>query len=100
MEIGSTFSSGLQGYQRASNQISEETANINRQTLAQEQQPQQAEAQPTQPQQQALAASNGNGNSVESSIVNLNAELNNAQANVRSVETADQVLGSIIDIRV
>lgn len=89
MEIGSAFSSGLEGFQRSSNQISQETANINRQTLAQEPSP---EAQAAQQAEQSR--------SLESSVVNLTSELNNAQANVRSIETADQVLGSIIDIRV
>lgn len=93
MEIGSAYSSGLQGLQQASNQISQESANINRQTLAEEPAPQaQADTQAVQQAEQAR--------SLESSVVNLNVELNSAQANVRSIETADEVLGSIIDIRV
>ena len=92
MEIGSALTNGLNGFQSASNQISQETANINRQTLAQEQQPEVQQAQSVQQTQQAR--------SLETSVVNLNNELNNAQANARSIETADEVLGSIIDIRV
>ena len=91
MEIGSAFTSGLQGFQQASGQISEATANINRQTLAEEAQPT-AEQQASKAQQQAP--------SLESSIVTLASESNIAQANVRSIETADEVLGSIIDLRV
>ncbi|MCJ8268495.1 MAG: hypothetical protein MJK04_03745 [Psychrosphaera sp.] len=92
MDIGSSFSSGLQGYQQASNQITQDTLNINRQALAEPtEEPQQQEvAQPPPPPPQSL----------ESSVVNLTSELGNAQANVRSIETADEVLGSIIDLRV
>ncbi len=93
MEIGSAFTSGLQGFQQSSGQIAEATANINRQTqtLAEEAQPT-AEQQANASQQQAA--------SLESSIVTLTSESNNAQANVRAIETADEVLGSIIDLRV
>jgi hypothetical protein len=91
MDIGSSFSSGLQGYQQASEQITQETQNINRQTLAEPSPDQQSQAaeQPAPPPQ-----------SLASSVVNLTSQLGNAQANVRSIETADEVLGSVIDIRV
>ncbi|MFT4925529.1 MAG: hypothetical protein ACI8WB_001622 [Phenylobacterium sp.] len=94
MEIGSAFSSGLQGFQQASGQLTEETININRQaaqqqSLAEGQQPG-AEPQAVQPQAQSL----------ESSIVGLTTASNNAQASARAIETADEVLGSIIDVRV
>jgi len=91
MEIGSAFSSGLQGYQRASGQITEESANIARQTLAED---------TAAPVEEPVVQQQQQAKSLESSVVNLTSELNNAQANVRSVETADEVLGSIIDIRV
>lgn len=94
MEIGSAYSSGLQGFQRAEQAITQESANIaqqgvQRQNLAEDTAPP-PEQQAVQQQQQSLA----------SSVVNLTSELTNAQANVKSVETADDVLGSIIDIRV
>lgn len=95
MEIGSSFTSGLQGFQQASNNITEETANINRQTqqrLAEDVPPEQNTQQAAQQAQQSQ--------SLESSVVSLTSESNNAQANVRAIETADEVLGSIIDIRV
>lgn len=105
MEIGagSAFSSGVQGLQRASGQITEETININRQATEQRQVAEQRrtlaeEAQPTAEQQ--AAATQEQARSLESSVVQLVSETNNAQANVRSIETADQVLGSIIDLRV
>ena len=110
MEIGSSFASGLQGYNRASNRISEESANIAQQTgqqrLQQEQQVQQADNQannaanqPAQPNQPAELNAQA-APSVTSSLVNMTAELNYAKANVKSIETADEMLGSLIDIRV
>ena len=88
MEIGSSYSSGLQGFQRASEQITEDTANIARQTLAEEATPAEKPVVREEPQP------------LQSSIVSLTSGLNNAQANVRSIETADEVLGSIIDVKV
>jgi hypothetical protein len=93
MDIGSSFSSGLNGYQQASNQISQETQNINRQALAE---PSQEEQQPIEAELQSAPPPP----SLASSVVNLTSDLGNAQANVRSIETADEVLGSIIDLRV
>ena len=102
MEIGSSFSSGVQGFQQASGQITEETININRQAaqqrenLASEQDAQQVQA----PVETPVAQQAAQNPSLESSVVNLVSEQHNAQANVRSIETADEVLGSIIDLRV
>ena len=94
MEIGSAYSSGLQGFQRAEQAITQESANIAQQGAQQRQ----ALAEDTAPPpQQAVQQQQ---KSLESSVVNLTSELNNAQANAKSVETADEVLGSIIDIRV
>ncbi|MBV2130894.1 excinuclease ATPase subunit [Arsukibacterium indicum] len=101
MEIQSAFNAGLQGFQRASTGITEATVNINRQTTANREQVaaaendvRQAEApeqnRPTQPQ----------APSVEQSLVQLTSESRNAEANVRSVQAADQALGTIIDVRV
>jgi len=93
MEIGSAHSSGLQGFKQASNQITQDSANIARQTLAEEAQPATQAVAPDVEQQPAPK-------SLESSVVSLTSALYSAQANVRSIETADQVLGSAIDIRV
>lgn len=94
MEIGSAFSTSLQGFQRAEQAITQESANIaqqgaQRSTLAEENTPP-PEQQAVQQQQQSL----------ESSVVNLTSERNNAQANAKVLETADEALGSIIDLRV
>lgn len=105
MQIQSAFGAGLQGLQRASNGISEETLNINRQTTLNRQQQQQqvdaaqdqqaAQADATARQQQAAPATD-----VTQSLVRLEQQELSAQANVRSLRTADEMLGSIIDIRV
>lgn len=98
MEIGSAFSSGLQGFQQASGQITEETININRQAQQQQQRALSTETEQTSERQ--ANATQQQAKSLESSVVSLSVESNNAQANVRAIETADEVLGSIIDIRV
>lgn len=96
MEIGSAFSTGLQGYQRAEQAITQESANIAQQGAQSRSLAEDTAAPPPEPQQ----AVQQQQQSLESSVVNLTSELNNAQANVRSIETADEVLGSIIDLRV
>ncbi|EIW88319.1 hypothetical protein AGRI_11732 [Alishewanella agri BL06] len=104
MQIQSAFGAGLQGLQRASNGISEETLNINRQTTLNRQQQQQqvdaaqdqqAQVDATARPQQAAPATD-----VTQSLVRLEQQELSAQANVRSLRTADEMLGSIIDIRV
>jgi flagellar hook protein FlgE len=92
MEIGSSFTSGVNGFSQASNQITEETININRQA-------QQALAQDPNAEDQ-VAQQAPPAKSLESSVVNLTSQLSNAQANVKAIETADEVLGSIIDVRI
>lgn len=104
MDIQSAFNAGALGLQRASKGITEATVNINRETTNQ-QRLQNAQdtaaverarnAQPT-----AVTDNQRATPSLEQSLVQLTAEQRNAEANVRSIETADQVLGSVIDIRV
>ena len=103
MNIQSASYSGLQGLQRASAGITEATADINRQTRNVEQS--QQETQTVYSQRAAEAAVRAQTSTerppeLTDSLVQLNAEERNAQANVRSIQTADQVLGSVIDIRV
>ncbi len=104
MEIQSAYASGALGLQRASNRITEATANINRETTNQ-QRVQNAQdsavAERNRSAQTPAAAETARATpSVEQSLVQLTTEQRNAEANVRSIETADQVLGSVIDIRV
>lgn len=101
MEIQSAYNAGVQGFQRASAGVTEATVNINRQTganreqiAAAEPEVRQAEApEQTRPSQRQVP-------SVEQSLVQLTAESRNAEANVRSIQAADEVLGTIIDVRV
>lgn len=106
MQIQSAFSAGMQGLQRASDAISEETLNINRQTTQNRQQEQQvaaADAQQTANPTPTNAAAEPNraaGTDTTQSLVRLEQQELLAQANVRSLRTADEMLGNIIDIRV
>ncbi|WP_042150280.1 MULTISPECIES: hypothetical protein [unclassified Pseudoalteromonas] len=102
--ISPALNSGVQGFQRANAEISESSRNINR--AAQEQQAQQnnqidrnqnleaartdeAITQPAQPPAK-----------IDEELVNLKVEQFNAQANVSTIQTADEVLGTLIDVRV
>lgn len=95
MEIGNAYASGLQGYQTAARGITEATANINQSAAESRNQIQGVAAQPA-----ALAPDAPNTPSVESQIVRLSVERLNGEANIRTIETADEVLGSLIDVKV
>ncbi|MDX1676332.1 excinuclease ATPase subunit [Arsukibacterium sp.] len=101
MEIQSAFNAGLQGFQRASAGITEATVNINRQTNANREQVAAAEtdvrqAEATEQNRQVQSQTP----SVEQSLVQLSGEARNAEANVRTIQAADEALGTIIDVRV
>lgn len=102
MELQSAFASGLQGLQRASYGITEASVNINRETTNQQrlQNAQDTAAAEQAAQQRRPVASEPATPALEQSLVQLTSEKLNAEANVRSVQTADEVLGSVIDIRV
>jgi hypothetical protein len=108
MEIRSAFSAGVQGLQRASSGITEATANINRDAVNQQRV---RNAQDSA----ADATANSNRNdiaskqqpqtpsttpSVTDSLVQLKTESNSASANVRAIRTADEMLGTLIDVSV
>ena len=98
MDIQSAFTSGLQGYQRASAGVTDATRDINRQTTANRQlETEQAQAQSAQ---QPRPVQSTEPAPLTDSLVRLTSEERNAQANVRSIQTADDVLGTVIDIRV
>lgn len=102
--ISPALNSGVQGFQRANAEISESTRDINR--AAQEQQAQQnnqidreqnleaarTDEVVTQPAQPPAR--------IDEELVNLKVEQFNAQANVATIQTADEVLGTLIDVRV
>lgn len=110
MEIQSAFAAGMQGLQRASNGVTEATLNINQQT--QQNRTNEADTEIQRPVDEAEQTEGGtlesaaqneaaqnNAPSLESSLVDLNVQELNAQANVRSIQSADEVLGTIVDIR-
>ena len=100
MDIQSALSSGLQGFQRASNGVTEATVNINRET-ANEQRIRNAEqTADADAAQRANQAQSRQTPDVTQSLVQLNTEALNAEANVRSIQTADEVLGTLIDVKV
>ena len=98
MELQSAYNSGLQGFQRASNGITEATVNINREAINQQRalnaQQANAAAQQPEPVQQPQPKTPA----LEQSLVQLTTESVYAEANVRSIKTADEVLGTLIDV--
>lgn len=100
MDIQSAFSSGLQGFQRASNGVTEATVNINREA-ANEQRVRNAEqTADSDAAQQNVEAQRRQTPDMTQSLVQLNTESINAEANVRSIRTADEMLGTLIDVTV
>ncbi|MCC5826847.1 excinuclease ATPase subunit [Alkalimonas sp.] len=97
MNIQSAFASGMQGVQSASDGMSQSTLNINRQTQRPADPVAEAEAVPNaqQPVQSVTAALP----SLESSLIDLTVQQRLAEANVRSIETASSVLGTLIDTK-
>ncbi|WP_018691349.1 hypothetical protein [Algicola sagamiensis] len=101
-EINGALSAGLQGFQRASLGVSEASNDIARQPVVEQQQREQ--------QQQVQQADQAIRNeqpletaappNVTNSLTQLVTEQTNAAANARTIETADEVLGTIIDVTV
>jgi hypothetical protein len=92
MEIQSAFNSGIQGLQKASEQVAESASVI---------------AQETTDTQQAPAASVSTLKSAEQAtsgltpaIVNLKVAEVQAQASANVIKTADETLGTLLDVRV
>lgn len=98
MQIQSAFSAGMQGLQRASAGITEETININRQTQQNRLQEQDVSLQDRQ--EATPTPATAPARDLTQSLVRLEQQELQAQANVRSLRTADEMLGSIIDVRV
>lgn len=88
MQISSSFNAGLYGLQRASANITEETLNINQQT---------ANVKPASDSQNVAVSATPD---MTQSLVQLEQQQLLAQANTKTLRTADDMLGSVIDIRV
>ena len=100
MQIQSAFSAGMQGLQRASAGVTEETININLQTQQNRQQEQDLRVQDRTETTPTQTHATTPKRDLTQYLVRLEQQELQAQANVRSLRTADEMLGSIIDVRV
>ncbi|CAM4088401.1 hypothetical protein [Pseudoalteromonas byunsanensis] len=102
MPIGDVLNTGLEGFNRASQGVERATAEINRatvQTQTDEQQAQQRQLQAAGSDEAATAPVSQPAK-LNESLVNLKVEEFNAKANTQTIRTADEVLGTLVDIKV
>lgn len=97
MDVQSAFSAGSQGLRQASAGMTEATVNLNRDIVNQQQQRNQESQSSKQIQQQLATPAIP---SQVDSLVQLTTNQLQAEANVRSIQTADDVLGTLIDVKV
>ena len=100
MEIGAAMNSGLQGMQRANQQVSEASQEIASAAGRNDvQQQDNANTNGGQPATETATetAQSVNAASTTESLVSLNEGQTNFEANTRTVETADEMLGTLID---
>lgn len=90
MQIPSAFTSGLQGFQRASDNISVASNDIARQPVIQQER-EAAIAQGEAPKQEP---------NVTDALVEQVENLNYAEANVKSIQAASDTIGTLLDIKV
>ncbi|MEO2267759.1 hypothetical protein [Pseudoalteromonas pernae] len=101
MPIGAVFNAGVEGFNRAQQDVQQATVNINRATIDQQSQ------QELQNERQLQGANTGEAITapvaetprIEEEIVNLKVAEFAAKANAKTIQTADEVLGTIVDIR-
>ena len=102
MPIGSVFNNGVEGFNRASQGVEKASAEINRATIEQQddaQLAQQRQLTAARP-EEAITAPVAQPARIDEALVNLKVEEFNAKANTQSIQTADDVLGTLIDIKV
>jgi septation ring formation regulator EzrA len=100
MEIQSAFSSGVQGFQKATEDASKAASDIAQQTASSGQQEFEAqEAQATQPQTATTPVAQ-EPTGITESVVNLKVAEVQAKASAEVVQSADENLGTLIDVRV
>lgn len=85
--LSSAFQSGVQGLKKASDSITQSSQNIAERTLQSSQQGDKAES----------YVSSSQATSVTDDLVQLKVGEIQAQANTRSIQTANQVVGTLID---
>jgi hypothetical protein len=98
MDIQSAFSAGMTGFRRASEGITEATVNINREAGNQQRmrdadQEMLADTDDKLQKQPAVP-------SQTDSLVQMTQNKLQAEANIRSVQTADEMMGTLIDLKV
>ncbi|MGM0906412.1 MAG: flagellar basal body rod C-terminal domain-containing protein [Pseudomonadota bacterium] len=102
MEIGAAMNSGLQGMQRSNQQVSQASQEIASASASGRNDVQQQDNANVSGAQVATEAASETSQSVTAtsttdSLVSLNQGQTNFEANTRTVETADEVLGTMID---
>ena len=95
MNVNSAFNVGVQGLNSASQGVEKASLDISRATT----ESQQAESQVLKSAPPEAATGQAPAR-VDEAVVNLRVEQFNAQANTRTIQTADEVLGTLIDVRV
>ena len=102
MPIGDVLNNGIDGYNRASQGIERATADINRATASEQDESQLAQQRQLQgaSSDEAVTAPVSQPAKVDEALVNLKVEEFNAKANTQSIRTADEVLGTLIDVSV
>ncbi len=101
MPISSVFNNGVEGYNRASQCIEKASAQISRASIDQQddaQLAQQRQLQGARP-EEAVTPPVSQPARIDEALVNLKVEEFNAKANVNTIQTADEVLGTLIDIK-
>jgi flagellar hook protein FlgE len=91
MNIQSTFDSGVAGFNQATERAAESAREINQQQVTQ--------AQPNEEVVEVEASAQQN-TPVTESLINLRLAETQAQASAKVIETADNMLGSLIDTKV
>lgn len=91
MEINSAFSSGVSGFQKASQQITESSERIANQTV------QGSEISTTTP---TINSSREINEPVTTELINMKLAEMQAKASTQVISTADEMVGSLIDVSV
>ena len=95
MEIQSAFNAGVQGFQQATEEANKAATDIARNTLSDNE----ASVEPTSNNAATTSAVN-EPNGLTESIVNLRVAEVQAQASAEVIQSADENLGTLIDVRV
>jgi len=93
MEIQSAFNSGIQGFQKATEQANQAAENIAAETTANRD-----ESVTTETTSQSLASNTQKIPDLNQSIVDLKVAEFQAKSSAQVIKTADEVLGTLVDV--